>query len=116
MWAKIEDNIATIGITDYAQKKLRSIVFIELPKLGEKISQGKKIGTVESIKSVSELISPVSGEVVEVNEELLNTPEIINSNPYDKGWIAKIKLESWEARKKEIEKLLSAEEYEKEVS
>ena len=115
MWAKIDGDVATIGITDHAQKKLKNIVFIELPKAGQKAEQGRKIGTIESVKSVSELISPVSGEVIEINEELLNTPEIVNSHPYDKGWIAKIKLNTREARK-EAEKLLSASEYEKEAA
>jgi len=115
MWAKIDGDVATIGITDFAQKKLKNIVFIELPKAGQKAEQGRKIGTIESVKSVSELISPVSGEVIEINEELLNTPEIVNSHPYDKGWIAKIKLNTREARK-EAEKLLSASEYEKEAA
>lgn len=115
MWAKIEDDVATIGITDFAQKRLKNIVFIELPKPGERAEHGKKIGTIESVKSVSELISPVSGTVIETNDKLLNTPEIVNSHPYDKGWIAKIKLDTREARK-EAEKLLSAEEYEKEVA
>ena len=116
MWAKIDGDIATVGITEFAQKKLKNIVFIELPNIGDKAEQGKKMGTIESVKLVSELISPVSGEVIEVNEELLNTPEIINNHPYDKGWIAKIKLTTWESRKKETEKLLSAEAYEKEVA
>lgn len=116
MWAKVDGDIATIGITDFAQKKLKNIVFIELPKKGGRAEQSKKIGTIESVKSVSELISPVSGEIIKINEELLNTPEIVNSHPYDKGWIAKIKLDSWESRKREVDKLLSAADYEKLMS
>ncbi len=115
MWAKIDGDVATVGITEHAQKKLKNIVFIELPKAGQKAVQGQKIGTIESVKSVSELISPVSGEIIETNDDLLNSPEIINSHPYDKGWIAKIKLDTREARK-EAENLLPAEQYEKEVA
>lgn len=111
MWVKIEKDIATIGITDYAQKKLKNIVFIELPHSGDTAAQGRKIGTIESVKSVSELISPVSGEVVETNDELLNTPEIVNSHPYDKGWIARIRINLKETR--ELDNLISAERYEK---
>ena len=113
MWAKVDNDVALIGITDLAQKKLNNVVFIELPKAGDRVEQGKTMGKIESVKSVSDLISPVTGEVIDINEELLNTPEIVNSHPYDKGWIAKIKLETWETRKREIDKLLSAEEYEK---
>jgi glycine cleavage system H protein len=115
MWAKLDGDIATVGITEFAQKKLKNIVFIELPNTGDHAVQGQKIGTIESVKSVSEMISPVSGEIVETNDELLNSPEIINSQPYGKGWIARIRLSTREERK-ETEKLLSAEEYEKEVA
>lgn len=111
-WAKLEGDTATIGISDYAQSKLKNIVFIELPHENDAAVQGKKIGAIESIKSVSEVISPVSGTVIAVNEELLNTPEIINRDPYNKGWIAKIKIKD----KQEYNTLLSAADYEKSLS
>jgi glycine cleavage system H protein len=92
-WASIEGDKAKIGLTDFAQKSLHEIVFVELPQKGAKVSQKQAIGTVESVKAVSELISPVSGEVVEVNEKLLDKPELINAKPYDEGWVAVIKVD-----------------------
>ena len=108
-WAKIEGNIATIGITDYAQKQLTNIVFIELPKIKAYAKQNQAIAKIESIKSVSDIISPLSGEVIEVNETLNNEPELINKDPYGKGWIFKLKI----TNKEEVKNLLTKEEYEK---
>ncbi len=107
-WIRIEQDIGIVGITDFAQKQLTDIVFVELPEKGKRVEQGKQIATIESVKSVSDVFSPVSGEVLEVNNELGEKPEIINQDPYGKGWIVKLKIEN----KEEIERLMSAEEYE----
>ncbi|KPL18273.1 MAG: glycine cleavage system protein H [candidate division Zixibacteria bacterium SM23_81] len=106
-WVQVESGLATVGITDYAQKELGDIVFVELPSLGEEVSQMEPFGTVEAVKAVSELYSPVSGEVVEVNAKLEDTPQIINSDPYGEGWMVKIKV----ANEEELENLLSPKEY-----
>ena len=108
-WVKIENGIATIGITDHAQELLTDIVFVELPEVGKEVEQEKQMGVVESVKSVSDIFSPVSGEVTEVNNEIEDNPELINGDPYKKGWVAKIKMKD----AKELDKLMSAEEYEK---
>jgi len=86
-WVKLEDGKARIGITDYAQKQLKEIVFAELPNVGDEVTKGEPFGTVESVKSVSDLVAPLSGEIVEVNEEVVNNPQIINEDPYGKGWL-----------------------------
>ncbi|RMD54352.1 MAG: glycine cleavage system protein GcvH, partial [Nitrospirae bacterium] len=91
-WAKIEDGKARIGITDYAQESLGDIVYVELPEVDSEVEAGDKIGDIESTKATSDVISPVTGTVLEVNEELVDAPEIINEDPYEKGWIALIKL------------------------
>ncbi|MCH8328889.1 MAG: glycine cleavage system protein GcvH [Nanoarchaeota archaeon] len=108
-WIKVENDTATIGITDFAQEALTDIVFVELPEIGKKVEQLKTVATIESVKSVSDIYSPVSGEVIEVNEQLKDYPEIINNDPYGKGWLFKIKL----ADKNELDKMMSAEEYAK---
>ena len=92
-WTKIEGSIATIGITDHAQKELGDIVFVELPEVGTQISTGESFGTIEAVKTVSELYAPLSGKVVEVNEALRDDAGIINQDAYEKGWI--IKVEVW---------------------
>jgi len=107
-WAKIEGNIATIGITNFAQNSLGDIVFVELPDVGRKLAAEDSFGVVESIKSVSDLYSPFSGEVLEVNSELVNSPEKINSNAYD-AWMIKIKM----SNPNEVNNLMSAEDYKK---
>jgi len=107
-WVKIVEEEAIIGITDYAQKELRDIVYVDLPEMGRKVKQGEKLCEVESVKAVSEVYSPVSGEVVEVNERLEDSPELINQDPYGDGWIAKLKPESLEG---DVENLMNAEEY-----
>jgi glycine cleavage system H protein len=106
-WARIEDGTAVIGITDHAQEELGDIVFVELPEAGSEVEQNQTFGTVESVKAVSDLYSPLSGEVVEVNGALQDEPELINSGPYEEGWLVTVKL-SDEA---EIDDLLSAEQY-----
>jgi glycine cleavage system H protein len=108
-WVKLENDIATIGITFHAQELLTDIVFVELPEKEKKAEQSKQIAVVESVKSVSDVFSPVTGEVTEANTKLQENPELINNDPYNEGWIAKIKVEN----KEELNNLMSAEEYKK---
>ncbi len=107
-WARIEGDIAITGITDYAQSELSDIVMVEPPKVGTKVRAGDAIGTIEAVKAVSDLFAPLSGEVIEVNEKVIKEPGIINKDPYNEGWIYKIKLNNPAA---EINNLLSAEQY-----
>jgi glycine cleavage system H protein len=107
-WVRIEDGTATIGITDHAQEELGDVVFVELPDEGTTIEAGDSFGTVESVKAVSDLYTPVGGEVVEVNSSLEDAPEKINDDPYGEGWIVKLSTS-------EVADLLSPEEYEKVV-
>ncbi|MFA5772788.1 MAG: glycine cleavage system protein GcvH [Thermoplasmata archaeon] len=106
-WVKVENNKARIGITHHAQKELTDIVYVELPKIGEGVKKDGEIGVVESIKAVSEIYSPISGKVVEVNNKLEESPELINKHPYADGWLTVFE----NINKKEIEELMSAEEY-----
>ena len=106
-WIKIKENIAIIGITDYAQSELTDIVFAELPEIGKEIKKGDELCVVESVKSVSEIYSPISGKIINVNKKLEDSPEIINENPYDEGWLVEISI----LDKKEIEILLNANDY-----
>jgi glycine cleavage system H protein len=111
-WIKVEKKIGTVGVTDYAQEQLTDVVFVELPQVGKVVSKGEAVAVVESVKSVSDIYAPVSGEVIEVNKELENKPGLINEEPYKKGWIFKIKI----GNPKELDSLLNAEEYEKTAS
>ncbi len=106
-WAKIEGDIATVGITDYAQNALTDIVFVELPEEGKEVSQSKSFATLESVKSVSDVYAALSGKIIEVNKELENSPDLINKEPYEGGWIAKIKMSDL----KEADSLMDAESY-----
>jgi len=108
-WAKIEGDIATIGITDFAQSELSDIVYVELPAVGEMLEQMQPFGSIEAVKTVADLYAPLSGEVIEVNEELETNPGIVNEDPYGLGWMIKIRITNPE----EIQNLLSAEEYKK---
>ena len=108
-WLKTENDTAIVGITDFAQNALNDIVFVELPDKGKKLTQFKTAATIESVKSVSDIYSPVSGEIIEINEQLKDHPEIINKEPFGKGWLFKIKI----ANKSELDKLMSSEEYTK---
>jgi len=108
-WVKLEKEIAIMGITDYAQGELGDIVFVELPKVGTKVEQMKSFGVIEAVKAVSELFSPVTGEVVEVNSKLESEAGLINKDPYGEGWIIKVKVKD----QSEVNKLLSAEDYKK---
>jgi len=107
-WVSVSGNTATVGITDYAQKSLHEVVYVELPEVGRELTQGEVMGSVESVKAVSDIYAPVSGKVVEVNEKLLDEPETLNNDPYGEGWIAKIELTNFEEDKK---KLMTAEQY-----
>ena len=91
-WVNLDGNIGIIGITDFAQSELGDIVFVEFPNIGESFSKNDVFGTVEAVKTVADLYIPVSGKVIEINEHLESTPELINSNPYKEGWIVKIEL------------------------
>ena len=106
-WLKVEDNVATIGITEFAQGELGDIVFVEVDTEGESLDLEEVFGTIEAVKTVSDLFMPISGEVTEFNETLEDEPELINSSPYDKGWIVKVNI----ADVSELDSLLSAEEY-----
>lgn len=108
-WARIEGDIAVVGITDYAQKELKDVVFAELPEVGDKLTFHKDFGYVESTKAVNAVLSPVSGEVVEVNSKLEDEPELINSDPYGEGWMVKVRM----SNKDELKQLLNASEYSK---
>ena len=106
-WIKVEGDIGTVGITDYAQDKLGDIVYLEEIEKGKKIKAGETLTTIESVKAASDIYAPVSGEVIGVNSEVIKEPSIINKDPYGKGWIAKIKIENPE----ELKELMKAEEY-----
>ena len=106
-WVALDEDVATIGITDFAQSELGDIVFVELPSVGDSVTKGDSFGTIEAVKAVSDLFAPVSGEVVEVNEALSETPEIINESPYDDGWMIRIRVTD----DSEQEMLLTAEAY-----
>ncbi|MGD8584374.1 MAG: glycine cleavage system protein GcvH [Chloroflexota bacterium] len=106
-WLKVEDGEGTVGITDYAQDALSDIVYIELPDVGESVKAGEAFGVVESVKAASDLYSPVSGEVTAVNEEILDAPETVNTDPYDGGWMVKIKLSD----ASELDGLMDTEAY-----
>ena len=107
-WVRVEGDTGTIGITDYAQDQLGDIVFVELPEVGAAISAAQKLGEIESVKAVSELFAPVSGEVTEANDGLADSPEAVNDDPYGDGWMVKMRLSA----AAELDGLLSADEYE----
>jgi glycine cleavage system H protein len=110
-WARVEDKLVTVGVTQFAVEQLGDVTQVELPREGEQLKQGEAFGTVESVKAVSEIYSPASGTVTDINSELTNTPEKINSDPHG-SWIVKVKLKD----PSEIKGLLSAEDYEKFVA
>src|SRR5689334_15020873 len=111
-WVDAKGDVATIGITDYAQHELGDVVFVELPKPGSQVTAGKSFGTVESVKAVSEIYAPVSGEIVEANPDLHNTPETINSDPHGKAWLVKVRL----SNPAELKSLMDASAYEAFIS
>ena len=107
-WIRVDESVGTIGITDFAQQELGDVVFVELPKPGDHVSATESIGTIESVKAVSEIYSPVSGEVTSVNSRLQNNPELVNSDPHGEAWLIRVQL----ADRRETEKLMTADEYE----
>jgi len=106
-WVEIQNSIATVGITDYAQHQLGDIVFVELPELGMVLEKESNAGEIESVKAVGDLIMPLSGEIVEVNEKLADNPELVNSSPFGDGWMIKINI----SHVSEIDELISVEKY-----
>jgi len=107
-WVRVEDNVAVIGITDHAQEQLGDVVYVELPKPGESFSAHESFGSVESVKAVSEIFTPVSGEIAEINQSLTDEPEKVNKDPYGDGWMIKVKMSA----AGEVDSLLTAAEYE----
>ena len=107
-WIRVDEEIGTIGITDYAQKELGDIVFVELAKPGDHVTANESCGTVESVKAVSEIYSPVSGEVEAANPKLQNNPELLNTDPHGGAWLIQVRL----ADRSEIDKLMTSDEYE----
>jgi len=108
-WVRVEGDILTVGVTDFAQGELGDVVFVEIETEGEELDKGETFGTVEAVKTVSDLFMPVGGEVTEFNEALADEPELVNKDPYGKGWMIKIKI----ADSAELEDLLSAGDYQK---
>jgi glycine cleavage system H protein len=110
-WARLDDGVVTVGISDFAQDELGDVVFVEFPDVGEEIAAGDAFGVVESIKAVSDLYAPISGEVTAVNDALLDRPELVNDDPYDEGWM----LEVEPADEDELDDLLDADAYREQV-
>jgi glycine cleavage system H protein len=106
-WVRVEDDLGTVGITDYAQDQLGDLVYLDLPSPGTQVKQLDKLGEIESVKAVSDLYSPVSGEVTEVNQEVNDRPELVNQSPYEEGWLVRLRL----ANPAEVDGLLTAEQY-----
>ena len=111
-WVKIEKDTAVIGITDYAQSELGDIIFIEFPSIGDNVVQNDISGTIEAVKTVADIFSPLSGEVIEVNSELESNPEYVNSDPYEKGWLIKIRID----QNSDDKPLLKSSEYSEIIS
>ncbi len=111
-WLRIENDTAVVGVTDYAQSELGDIVYIEFPEVGTSFSQNDSIGTIEAVKTVADLYAPVSGELLEVNTELKDNPELVNQDPYEKGWMLKIKI----GDPSEIDTLMDSSAYKEHVA
>lgn len=107
-WVRIEGKEAVVGITDYAQKQLHEVVYVEMQKVGANIEQFQTMGSVESVKSVSDIFSPVSGKITKINEELAESPELLNQDPYGRGWLARINLRDFN---KDLRNLMTAQQY-----
>lgn len=107
-WIKVDGDVAVLGITDFAQKELGEVVYFEMPEVGESFATGDELGSIESVKAVSPVYTPVAGEVVEVNAAIEDSPEIVNDDPHGDGWLVKLRLASTD----ELAKLMSAEQYE----
>ena len=110
-WIRVAGDTGVVGITEYAQGELGDVVFVELPAVGAKLQQGKQFGTIEAVKTVSDLFAPVSGEVVEVNEALKDSPEVVNKDPYARGWMVKVKI----SNATELDGLLDSAKYQEMV-
>ena len=108
-WIKIDGETVILGITNFAQDQLTDVVFVELPEVGKQIEQNGNLCVVESVKSVSDIFSPISGEIVEVNKTLEDSPALINNDPFEEGWIVKLKVKN----EKDLDQLMTAEEYDK---
>lgn len=108
-WARPEGDIVVVGISDYAQDQLGEVLYVEMPEVGDEVTQGEVFGSIESAKVVSDLYAPVSGEVVEINEALEDSPELTNESPYENGWVIKVKVKD----KEELNNLLDSEKYQK---
>jgi len=108
-WIQVKEDKATIGITDFAQKQLGDVVYVEMPEVGTQLEFHQSIGVIESVKAVSDIYSPVSGEVIEVNADLNDSPELVNQDPHGKGWFIRLKI----GDETEFEKLMSVDDYEK---
>ena len=106
-WLNLQEDLATVGITDYAQSQLGDIVFVEMPELSVKLTASESFGAIEAVKTVADLFAPVSGKVIEINENLDSNPDLVNSDPYTKGWIVKLKIENND----EINELMNYDEY-----
>lgn len=106
-WVKLDGGLAIVGITDYAQEQLGDIVYVELPQPGDTLTQFESFGIIESVKAASDLYAPIGGEVVAVNEELVDRPELVNEDPYEGGWMLKVQLED----ESDMDRLMTAEEY-----
>jgi glycine cleavage system H protein len=111
-WVRVDGDTGTIGVTDYAQDQLGDVVYLDLPAAGATVTQFAKMGEIESVKAVSDLFSPVSGEVIEVNQETVDDPEAVNREPYGKGWLIKVRL----SNAAELDALLSAEAYDEHIT
>ena len=110
-WVRVEGDIATIGVTDYAQGELGDVVYVEIETDGESLDQEEVFGTVEAVKTVSDLFMPIAGEVIEVNEKLADEPDLVNQEPYGEGWMSKVKISD----SSQLDALLSAEDYKSEI-
>ena len=107
-WVQVEGDVGTVGVTEYAAGELGDVVFVELPEVGSEVNLGDAVGTIESVKAVADLYTPVSGEVIEVNEAIVDSPELVNNDPLDGGWMFKVRL----ADTSELDRLLDAAAYE----
>jgi glycine cleavage system H protein len=106
-WVRVEGDVATIGITDYAQNELGDITYLELPEVGSQVTQNEPLGVIESVKAASDIYAPVSGEVIERNEQVIESPDLVNRSPYDEAWLVKVRM----SNPSELDSLMNAEEY-----
>jgi glycine cleavage system H protein len=106
-WVHVDGDVATIGITDYAQNELGDITYLELPEIGSQVTQNEPLGVIESVKAASDIYAPVSGEVIERNEQVIESPDLVNRSPYDEAWLVKVRM----SNPSELDSLMNAEEY-----